>query len=109
MDLHASDLNCAVLGGTLWTRAFGVTPDQIAFGLSGAQVLAAITGGVVGLPAGYMLFVAVSNGEKSIFPPAWWLIALLGGTVLVSAALTWVPARLAARKGVAELLQSEGT
>jgi ABC-type lipoprotein release transport system permease subunit len=89
-------------------RALGATPEEVASGLSGAQVLSAIAGVVIGVPAGFFLFAAVSNGEKSIVPPAWWLLVLVVGTVLAAVVLTGIPARFGARRPVAETLQSEG-
>ena len=40
-------------------------------------------------------------------PPLWQLLAVVPSAVLVIAALTAVPARIGARRPVAELLQSE--
>lgn len=40
-------------------------------------------------------------------PPAWWLLALVAGMLLAVAGLTAIPARLGARRPVAEILGSE--
>jgi putative ABC transport system permease protein len=40
-------------------------------------------------------------------PPLAWLLAVVLGTLLVVAGLTAIPARIAARRPVAEILQSE--
>jgi putative ABC transport system permease protein len=45
-------------------RALEATPDDVASGLSGAQVLSATAGAVIGVPAGFLLFAAVSNGRS---------------------------------------------
>ncbi|HXW79571.1 MAG TPA: FtsX-like permease family protein [Acidimicrobiales bacterium] len=89
-------------------RALGATPDDVASGLSGAQVLSATAGAVGGVPGGFLLYAAVSNGEHSIVPPVWWLATLVIGTVLAAVVLTGVPARFGARRPVAEVLQAEG-
>jgi putative ABC transport system permease protein len=41
------------------------------------------------------------------YPPLWWLIAVVPGILIVVAALTAIPARIGARRPVAEILQSE--
>lgn len=40
-------------------------------------------------------------------PPAWWLLTAVLGILLVLAGLTTIPARVGARRPVAEILQSE--
>jgi ABC-type lipoprotein release transport system permease subunit len=87
-------------------RALGATPREVSAGLSAAQVLPAFTGAVLGIPAGIGLYMAVVPDEAPI-PPLWWLLAVVAGTVLVVAVLTTIPARLGARRPVAEILQSE--
>ena len=90
-------------------RALGATPGQVSAGLSGAQVLPALIGALLGIPGGFGLVDAVrKNGTSAITtPPAWWLAATVIGTVLVVAALTMVPARVGARRSVAGVLQAE--
>ena len=46
--------------------------------------------------------------EETAIPPLWWLLAVVAGTVLVVAMLTTIPARLGARRPVAQILQVEG-
>jgi putative ABC transport system permease protein len=87
-------------------RALGATPREVSAGLSAAQVLPAFTGAVLGIPGGIGLYMAVVPDEAPI-PPLWWLLAVVAGTVLVAAVLTTIPARLGARRPVAEILQSE--
>src|SRR5215207_306110 len=87
-------------------RALGATPREVSAGLSAAQVLPAFTGAVVGIPGGIGLYMAVVPDEAPI-PPLWSLLAVVAGTVLVVAVLTTIPARLGARRPVAEILQSE--
>jgi len=87
-------------------RALGATPHQVSTGLSAAQVLPALAGAVLGIAGGLGLVSAVS-GDETANPPLWQLLAVVPGTVLVVAALTTIPARLAARRPTAPILQSE--
>jgi ABC-type lipoprotein release transport system permease subunit len=87
-------------------RALGATPQQVSAGLSAAQVFPAFVGAVLGIPGGIALIEAVDTGEPTI-APLWQLLAVVPVTVLVVAALTAVPARLGARRSVAEILQAE--
>lgn len=89
------------------TRALGATPRQLTAGLSLAQVLPALAGALVGIPAGYGLFTVANQGGTASQPPAWWLIAAVLGTTLAVAVLTSIPARLGARRPVARILQAE--
>ena len=90
-------------------RALGATPGQVSAGLSGAQVLPALVGALLGIPGGFGLVNAVRHNAGSVVttPPIWWLAATVTGTVLVVAALTAVPARIGARRSVAVVLQTE--
>ncbi len=88
-------------------RALGATPQQVTAGLSLAQVLPALAGAIVGVPGGLALFAALGGGGDGGGPPTWQLLAVVPGTALVVAVLTAIPARLGARRPVAEILQSE--
>jgi ABC-type lipoprotein release transport system permease subunit len=89
-------------------RALGATPHQVSTGLSAAQVLPALVGAGLGIPGGLALFAALGGGGDGVTgPPLWQLLAVVAGTVLIVAALTSIPARLGARRPVAEILQSE--
>jgi putative ABC transport system permease protein len=87
-------------------RALGATPQQVSAGLSASQVLPALAGAALGIPGGIGLFAAVSDTD-TIVPPLWQLLAVVPATVLVIAALTAIPARLGARRPIAEILASE--
>jgi putative ABC transport system permease protein len=89
-------------------RALGATPQQVSAGLSAAQVLPALVGAALAIPAGLALFSAGCDCEDGMNgPPLWELLAVVPGTALVVAALTIIPARLAARRPAAEILQAE--
>jgi ABC-type antimicrobial peptide transport system permease subunit len=90
------------------TRALGATADQVAVGLSAAQVFPAILGGLLGIAGGYGLFTVANQGGSASQPPVWWLAAALLGTLVVVATLTSIPARLGARLSVAETLRADG-
>jgi len=87
-------------------RALGLTPQQVSSGLAAAQVLPALAGAILGIPAGLGLVAAV-DPDTTTYPPLWQLLAVLPGTVLVVAALTTIPARIGARRSVAGILQTE--
>ena len=87
-------------------RALGATPQQVSAGLSAAQVLPALAGAILGIPGGIALIAAV-DPDSTTLPPLWQLLAVVPGTVLVVAGLTAVPARIGARRPVAEILRSE--
>jgi ABC-type lipoprotein release transport system permease subunit len=86
-------------------RALGATPHDVSAGLAAAQLLPALTGAILGIPAGLGLFAAVSDDAGT--PPLWQLVAVIPGTALVVASLTAIPVRLGARRPAAAILQSE--
>jgi putative ABC transport system permease protein len=88
-------------------RAFGATPYQLAAGLSAAQLIPALPGVIIGIPAGLGLFAALDSGGSETIPPATWLAAVAVGTLLVLAVLTAIPARIGAQRPVAAILQAE--
>jgi putative ABC transport system permease protein len=49
--------------------------------------------------------VLAVNPDETPGPPLWWLLAVVAGTVLAVTALTTIPARIGARRPVAELLR----
>jgi putative ABC transport system permease protein len=88
-------------------RALGARSRQVSGALAAAQVLAALPGAIVGVPGGIALFGAANGTGIVTAPPAAWLIAAVLGTLLAVAALTAIPARIAARIPPAQVLQSE--
>jgi putative ABC transport system permease protein len=88
-------------------RALGATPRQVGTGLAMAQMFPALAGALLGIPGGVGLYDAAKNGGSTTVPPAWWLVAMVFGTVAVVAVLTVIPARIAARRPVAEILRAE--
>jgi putative ABC transport system permease protein len=87
-------------------RALGVTPRAVSAGLAATQSLLGLAGAILGIPGGIGLFKAISP-DAAPLPPVWWLLAVLPGTVVVAAILTTIPARIGARRPVAEILQAE--
>jgi putative ABC transport system permease protein len=88
-------------------RAFGATPYQLAAGLSAAQVIPALPGAIIGVPAGIGLYAALDSGGSETIPPVAWLAAAVVSTLLALAVLTAIPARIGARRSVAAVLQAE--
>jgi putative ABC transport system permease protein len=88
-------------------RSIGATPQQTVAGLSAGQLLPALAGALLGIPAGTALYGAVQSGGPQGSPPTWWLLAMVAGMLVVVAALTAIPARVGARRPVAEILQAE--
>jgi putative ABC transport system permease protein len=70
-------------------------------------LLPALAGALLGILGGIGLYASVRHGSPMTYPPLWWLIGVVPGTLLVVAALTAIPARVGARRPVAEILQSE--
>ena len=89
------------------TRALGATPQQVSAGLSAAQIVPATAGAIAGIPGGFELFAVANQGGSASQPPAWWLIAVVLGTVIAVAGLTAIPARIGARRPVTEILHTE--
>ncbi|GAA4060424.1 ABC transporter permease [Actinomadura miaoliensis] len=86
-------------------RTLGATPGQITAGLSAAQLLPTLPGVVSGIPLGVILF----SDAKMVMPHAWWLLTAAVTPLLATAALTALPARVAARRSVAQTLSAEAT
>jgi ABC-type lipoprotein release transport system permease subunit len=87
-------------------RALGASPDQAGWALVVAQLLPALPGAILGIPVGVGLYDAVGRHGSTV-PSAPALLGVLIVTLLVVAILTSIPARIGARKSVAEILQSE--
>jgi putative ABC transport system permease protein len=87
-------------------RALGATPSQVTAGLAASQVLPALVGGIIGVPAGIALFTAV-NPSRTTLSPQLWMVAVVVGAPVIVAALTVLPARIGANRPVAAILQSE--
>ncbi|GGN18991.1 ABC transporter permease [Streptomyces fuscichromogenes] len=89
-------------------RTLGATPGQVTAGLSAAQLLPTVPGALVGIPLG-IAFVWPFSAAGTVYPPAWWLFSAALATVVITAALTALPARIAARRSVAQTLSAEIT
>jgi putative ABC transport system permease protein len=90
-------------------RALGATPAQLCAGLSSAQLIPAIPGALLGIPAGIALVAALTDGHHVRAPATWALVAVLLATLLAVAALTTLAAGMSARRPVAEILRGELT
>jgi putative ABC transport system permease protein len=72
-------------------RALGANPRQLMAGLSASQLLPALPGALVGIPAGVGLYVAVSSGGGLTLPSAAWLAAVVVAVLAAIALLTAIP------------------
>jgi putative ABC transport system permease protein len=89
------------------SRALGATPRQVSAGLAAAQVIPALPGALLGIPLGIELFAVANSAGTVTVPSARWLLATVAGTLVAVAALTTIPARIGARRSVADILRSE--
>jgi ABC-type lipoprotein release transport system permease subunit len=89
------------------TRALGATPRQITVGLSVAQLPPALIGALLGIPGGIGIYDAAKNGGSMTPPPVAGLVLIVAVMLVVIAVLTAIPARIGARRPVADVLQSE--
>jgi ABC-type antimicrobial peptide transport system permease subunit len=88
-------------------RSLGATRRQAGAGLTAAQLIPALLGALLAIPAGTQLYAAVQNGGPQDSPSAWGLLAMVAGMLLAVACLTAIPARAGARQPVAEALTKE--
>ncbi|MFC4909334.1 ABC transporter permease [Actinomadura gamaensis] len=89
-------------------RTLGATPGQITAGLSAAQLLPTVPGAVAGVPLGLFL-VLVFSPPNVVVPSLWSLLVPAVAAPLATAALTALPARLAARRSIARTLTTDAT
>ncbi|GLY74935.1 FtsX-like permease family protein [Actinoallomurus iriomotensis] len=89
-------------------RTLGATPGQITAGLSAAQLLPTLPGALAGIPLGIILCLPFSTANTT-WPPAWSLLGAALAALPATAALTAVPARVAAHRSVAHTLSAEAT
>jgi putative ABC transport system permease protein len=92
-------------------KAVGLTPRQVASTLVSPFAVLAGLAGVVSVPLGLALYVAVyaaAGGEGDPVAAPWsWLLAVPVGTVLLVLLATTVPARVATRSPAVEALRLE--
>jgi hypothetical protein len=77
-------------------RALGASRREVTAALVSAQVLPAACGAVLSVPTGVLLLVAANHTGHVEYPPLWQTFSLVVASVLVTAALTALPARRAA-------------
>jgi putative ABC transport system permease protein len=91
---------------TAVARALGATPRQVSIGLATAQVVPALAGAILAVPAGIALVFVLDDSVPTL-PPLWQLASVALIAVGVIALLTAIPARTAGRRSIAEILPSE--
>ena len=92
---------------TALARALGATPRQITAGLTTSQLMPGLLAACLGIPLGLALYEAAGGHVHQASPPALTLLAVIPGTLIVVAVLTAIPARIGARRPVADVLRSE--
>jgi putative ABC transport system permease protein len=90
---------------TALTQALGATRGQVGAGVSAAHTLPAFAGALLGIPGGVFLFNALSD-DASVQLPVWQIMGTVFAAVVASALLAAIPARLAARRPIAETLRA---
>jgi len=94
-------------GSTALMRALGATPRQISAGFTAAQLLPGALAALAGIPAGLLLYELAGGHLGNATPPVLWLVAVIPGTLIAVAVVTAIPARIGARRSVAEVLRAE--
>jgi putative ABC transport system permease protein len=92
---------------TALARALGATPRQISAGLTTAQLLPGLIAACLGIPAGLLLYRLAGGNLNEAQPPLLWLLTVIPATLIAVAALTAIPARIGARRPVADVLRTE--
>ena len=93
-------------------KTIGVTPREIASSLVGAHAVLALIAAVLSIPLGIGLYFAVysasgGTSDDLVIAPWGWLALVPIGAVLMIAAVTGLPARLATRIPTADALRYE--
>ena len=92
---------------TALARALGATPRQISTGLTAAQLLPGLLAACLGIPAGLALYHLAGGHLNQASPPLLSLLAVIPATLIVVTVLTAIPARIGARRPVAEVLRAD--
>jgi putative ABC transport system permease protein len=92
---------------TALARALGATPRQVSAGLTTAQLLPGLIAACLGIPLGLLLYLVAGGDLQQAVPPILWLLAVIPATLIAVASVTWIPARIGARRPVAEVLRAE--
>ena len=90
-------------------RAIGATPKQLNVGLSAAQLIPALPGAILGIPAGIALVAALTDGHHVTVPAAWSLVAVVLATLVAAAGLSTIPACISGRRPVVDILRADLT
>lgn len=88
-------------------RALGATPAGITAGISVSQLLPSLAGALLGVPGGIAVYDLAKRGGTTVVPSALPLAVVVLGSLVAVGVLTAIPARIGARRPVAEVLQAE--
>jgi len=86
------------------TRTLGATPGQVVTALCAAQLLPAVPGAAVGIPAGLGLYWLLGD---TVTPPGSWLLTAALVILLAVGALTALPAWAHTRSPAGHALNAE--
>jgi putative ABC transport system permease protein len=92
---------------TALARALGATPRQVSRALTASQLLPGLIAACIGIPAGLGLYQLAGGQLANANPSILVLLSVLPCTLIAVALFTYVPARAAARRSVADALRSE--
>jgi hypothetical protein len=87
-------------------RALGASSEQAMLAVVVAQLFSAVPGAIVGVPIGIGLYIVVGRHGSGV-PSALGIVVVILLTLAAVAVLTAIPARIGARRSVAEVLQAE--
>ncbi len=91
---------------TALARSLGATPGQITGGLASAQLLPGVIAAIIGIPVGFVLYLAAGGNPTQSSPPILAMLAVIPATLVAIAILTAIPARIGAHRPVAEVLRA---
>jgi putative ABC transport system permease protein len=92
---------------TALARALGATPRQVSSALTASQLLPALIAACIGIPAGLAVYQLAGGQLANANPSILLLLSVVPCTLIAIALFTYVPARAAAHRSVAEALRSE--
>jgi len=92
-------------------RTIGMAPAQVVATVAGALAAIALVAGVLGIPVGLALYVALysaTDADGGAMTPPWWSLALVPLALAIATLVaSGIPAHLAARTPVAQAIRQD--